>query len=238
VDGVSESNQYHEDCGRLAMLIERHTGIPHKRTSAFLGEYGTEQIIPCANLLCKTAAQRDKLTALFEFKNVYETIKQGTSNKEYCLDSPDSAKAYFIDYFADKMDREYVAAAYLNFKHNVITSKTIYSGTLNTSLIDPREIIKEALFCNANGIIIAHNHPSGNTEPSVDDEKATMRIHDGASAAGVHLLDHIIVGGDNAISLTDAGVFQKHTSRQDISRAASSTKEKPPQYIRKLPEKR
>ena len=74
---MGRANQYLDDRERLATLIEKHTGIPAAKTVGFIKEYGVEQMLPCANMLCTTDMQRKKLTAVFEFKNVYETVKQG-----------------------------------------------------------------------------------------------------------------------------------------------------------------
>lgn len=225
---MSQNSQYSMDSERLAALVERHTDIPRGRVSEFVSEYGVEKMLPCANILCETDGQRKKLTALFEFKNLYETVRHGEANRGYRMDSVESAKDYFRNYFADVRDREHVVAAYLQSDLSVIVTKPISSGTLNQALFIPRDIIKEALFCNAHSIVVAHNHPSGSTDVSQEDINATYRLLDAAGAAGVHLVDHIIVAGDSAVSLADQGHI-----RQGISKAAAAISEKHGEYARK-----
>ena len=223
---MNQVKQYDEDRDRLAELLEQHTKIPRQRTINFIKQYGAEQMLPCANIICSTEAQRKKLIAVFEFKNAYEKVKQGEITKGYTLDSPDAAMEYFCNYFADAKDREYFVAAYLNNKHDVISTKTISIGSINSSAVYPREILKEALFCNANGVIVSHNHPSGSLKPSSLDLDVTAELRKCFESTGVQVLDHILVAGDRAVSLDNTGhVYEKNTN-MGVSKAASPVSEK------------
>jgi DNA repair protein RadC len=229
---VNQDNQHYKDRERLAVLIERHTGISRISARKFLSEYGAGQMLPCANILCKTDGQRKKLAALFEFKNLYEIIKDREKAKGYVLGGVDDSMEYFCNYFADIKDKEHVVAAYLNTQNELILTKQISSGTLNEAAFVPREIIKEALFCNADAVIVAHNHPSGSTAPSRLDIAATGFLHKGLAAAGVKLHDHIIVAGGKAESLANMGHIPRSPERQELSKAASSLAEKPGAYAK------
>ena len=162
---------------------------------------------------------------MFELKKMYEIIKLRELNKEHTLESSDIAKKYFCNYFADKADKENFVAAFLNNMHDVITTKIISTGSLNSSAVHPREIIKEALFCNANSVIVAHNHPSGSLSPSVSDLDSTRELRKCFDATGVTLLDHIIVAGDKAISLADTGNIHHSKIQLNIPKTASPTAE-------------
>jgi DNA repair protein RadC len=221
-----ENNQHGKDSSRLAELLEKHTGIPRGRISRFISEYGVEQILPCANQLCTTNAQRDKLNAIFDFKNMYELVKQGEKSQTYTLDSPEAAMEYFCNYFADTKDREYFVATYLNTQHEVMATKIIAAGSINSSAVYPREILKEALFCNANSVMVSHNHPSGALTASDLDKNVTKELQKCFEATGIQLLDHFIVAGDKAASLLSTGNVYHRKAQTDIPRAASPAVEK------------
>lgn len=82
----------------------------------------------------------------------------------------------------------------LNTKNKIIGLSVISIGTLNQSLVHPREVFKQALVANSNRIVLFHNHPSGDTTPSKDDIDITSRLVEGGKILGVDILDHIIVG--------------------------------------------
>ena len=226
---MSRNNQYLNDVKRLASCIERLTGIPAYRTLDHISEYGVNTILSGANDICTTNAQREKLTKIFAFKNLYETVKLGERDNKYLIRSVDDAKNYFISYFADIADREHIVAAYLNNDNKIITTKHITAGTIDSASIHQREIVKEALFCNAAGVIFAHNHPSGATNISDLDVHATNLLGVALAISGIRLLDHIIVGGDNAVSLSDEG-HVKDFNDTIMSKAASPVSEKSETY--------
>ena len=223
-------NQFAKDAGRLAELLEKHTGIPRRKISAFINDCGVEQILPCANQLCSNSTQRNKLNAIFDFKNMYDLVKQGEKSKSYTLGSPEAAADYFCNYFADTKDREYFVATYLNNKHDVITTKTISAGSLNSAAVYPREILKEALFCNANSVMVAHNHPGGSLTASDLDRKVTRELRECFDMTGIQLLDHFVVAGGKAISTEDSNTIYHRQMDKDIPMAASPVSEKTRAY--------
>ena len=83
----------------------------------------------------------------------------------------------------------------------------MHRGTINTSLVHPREVFKRALLNNASNIMVAHNHPSGDPNPSKEDIQITERLKEAGNLLGINLLDHIIVGEDKYISLKEKGVL-------------------------------
>lgn len=95
----------------------------------------------------------------------------------------------------------------LNIKNIVTGYFEVHRGTINTSLAHPREVFKRALLNNASDIIVAHNHPSGDPNPSKEDLQITERLKEAGNLLGINLLDHIIVGEDKYISLKEKGVL-------------------------------
>ncbi len=95
-------------------------------------------------------------------------------------------------YMRDKT-REHLMAIYLNARNEMVYKKPMFVGTLNANLVHPREIFNEALKQNAASVILVHNHPSGNPEPSEDDLEITKRLIEAGKIMGIDVLDHIII---------------------------------------------
>lgn len=106
---------------------------------------------------------------------------------------------YFKDLVGDKK-QEYFYTVYVDTKGRYIDKKCLFVGTINNSIIHPREIFKEAYLLSANGIICIHNHPSGDPTPSKEDMMITRKIKEIAVIHGIRLVDHIIVGIDSYYS--------------------------------------
>ena len=96
--------------------------------------------------------------------------------------------------------QEHLVALYLNTQNQIIHQQTIFIGSLTRSLAEPREILHYAIKHMATSIILVHNHPSGATRPSRDDDQVTEKIKEACEMMGFVLLDHLIVGGDSYYS--------------------------------------
>ncbi|MDR0434810.1 MAG: DNA repair protein RadC [Gracilibacteraceae bacterium] len=103
------------------------------------------------------------------------------------------------------LDREHFRVLTLNTKNMVLGIETVSVGTLNTSVVHPRECFKPALRRGANAVILAHNHPSGDPSPSNQDIEITQRLVECGKILGINVLDHIIIGDKNFISLKESG---------------------------------
>lgn len=91
-------------------------------------------------------------------------------------------------------EQEVVAVFLLDTKNRCIKRQVISVGTVDSCHLHPREVYKEAIRNNATSIIIAHNHPSGDTNPSPEDRKITKKLKEGGELLGINLLDHLIIG--------------------------------------------
>lgn len=109
---------------------------------------------------------------------------------------------YFKDILRDKK-QEYFYCVYVDTKGYYIDKKCLFIGTINNSVIHPREIFKEAYLLSANGIICVHNHPSGDATPSREDIMVTRKLKEIGIIHGIKILDHVIVGNDNFYSFAD-----------------------------------
>jgi len=110
--------------------------------------------------------------------------------------------------FIGDSDREILAVLTLDTKNKITSITSASVGSLNTSIVHPREVFKTAILSNAASIIIGHNHPSGDPSPSKEDISITTRLKECGKILGIDLLDHIIVGEDNNyISLKERGLL-------------------------------
>ncbi|WP_210138562.1 MULTISPECIES: DNA repair protein RadC [unclassified Staphylococcus] len=143
------------------------------------------------------------LKAAFELG---ERIHSGSVNDKIQITSPKDV----ADFMMGKMEhltQEKFIVLFLNSKNIIIKKKTIFVGTLNSSIVHPREIFSEAIKCASNAIIVLHNHPSGDTTPSNEDIKTTARLRDCGQLLGIDLLDHVIIGDHEYLSMVEAGYF-------------------------------
>lgn len=118
------------------------------------------------------------------------------------IKSPEDVASLLMDKMS-YLDREHFKVVLLNTKGQVIKCETISIGTLNSSLVHPRELFKIAIRRSAASIILVHNHPSGDVNPSKEDIQVTRRIIDAGKLLDIRVLDHIIFGGKNFLSLKE-----------------------------------
>lgn len=104
----------------------------------------------------------------------------------------------------DKADQETLLAVYLNTANKVV-GLTSQKGTVNQSPVYIREVIKHALLCGADGLIVAHNHPGGTPRPSDEDKRITGKIREAAELFGIRFLDHILIAEGEGYSFRDMG---------------------------------
>lgn len=110
--------------------------------------------------------------------------------------------------FLDQADREHLIALMLNVKLHVDAIHTISIGSLSSSVASPREVFKAAILANASGIILGHNHISGDVTPSHEDILITRRLREAGEIIGINLVDHIIIGdADSYYSFSDSGIM-------------------------------
>ena len=105
-------------------------------------------------------------------------------------------------------DREMFIVLAVNVRNKITGIHTVSVGSLDTSIVHPREVFKFAILANASSIIVAHNHPSGDTTPSSDDIELTKRLKQASEILAIDLLDHIVLGHDGQyLSFRDKGLF-------------------------------
>ena len=129
----------------------------------------------------------------------YRTVKFKSS-----VDACEFGDRFLRPYFADKRDQEEFLVITLDTKLCPIRIVRVTRGTLDASLVHPREVFRPAIADCASAVILAHNHPSGDSTPSREDIEVTKRLIDAGKILGIRVLDHLVIG-DLVVSLADKG---------------------------------
>lgn len=145
------------------------------------------------------------LKAAFELG---ERMGRRAENNRIKITQPSDVADYMIPTMKD-LTQEHFVILLLNSKNVVIKETCVFKGTLNSSIVHPREIFSIAVRENANAIIAVHNHPSGDVTPSQEDIITTMRLKECGLILGIDLLDHIIIGDNRFTSLVEAVTLMK-----------------------------
>ena len=119
--------------------------------------------------------------------------------------SPALVKEYLRNKLAG-FEHEVFAVLFLDTRHRLIEYREMFHGTIDSASVYPREVVKEALRLNAAAVILSHNHPSGNPEPSQADRVLTQRLKEALALVEVRTLDHVIVAGADTVSFAERGL--------------------------------
>jgi len=120
--------------------------------------------------------------------------------------NPGRVEAYLSRLYG-RRTQESTGVLLLDAKHRLLRDRECYLGTIDRALVEPREILKQALLEDAAAMILYHNHPSGDAAPSAEDLEFTRRLKHAADLVGVRLLDHVIVGRGGCASLRERGLL-------------------------------
>ncbi|TSB46233.1 RadC family protein [Alkalicoccobacillus porphyridii] len=124
--------------------------------------------------------------------------------EKYVIRSPEDVSNLVMEEMRF-LKQEHFVCLYLNTKNQLLFKHTVFIGSLNASIVHPREVFKEALRRSSASIICLHNHPSGDPTPSREDIDVTKRLYEAGRVLGIELLDHIIIGDRTFISLKEQG---------------------------------
>lgn len=133
-------------------------------------------------------------------------IAKASNSEKYTVRSPKDVADYLMEDLCYLKQENFISLL-LDTKNNIVAKETISIGTLNSSIIHPREVFKPAIKKSISAIIVVHNHPSGDPTPSREDIEVTKRLKNAGDILGIELLDHIIIGDHKYISLKDKGLI-------------------------------
>lgn len=213
-----------EERPRERMIREGAEALSNQELLAILLRTGThrESVLQLASRLLKEIGSIRRLydisiDELMQIKGIGQAkavqIKAGVelgrrvaqkAKEQAVIRSPQDAAAYLIERLQLESQEKFYCL-YLNTKNQVVFEKTIFVGSLNASIVHPREVYKEALKWSAASIIVAHNHPSGDPTPSHEDIQVTRRLKEAGEILGIECLDHLIIGADRYVSLKEKG---------------------------------
>lgn len=143
------------------------------------------QIVACFEMGRRAASCRDKDVVISSSEDIMNVFGAG-----------------MID-----LESEHFKVVYLNTRRKVLSCKTLFMGTLDESVVHPREVFKVALELGSAGVILMHNHPSGDPDPSEEDVSVTKRLVEAGKIMGIKVLDHVIIGRNKYCSLAEDGLF-------------------------------
>jgi DNA repair protein RadC len=148
-------------------------------------------------------AKRAEITAVMELarRSLAQRLAQRT-----VLSSPQQVKDFLRLQLAHE-GQEVFAVMFLDVQNQLLKFEEMFRGTLSQTSVYPREIVKRALAVQASAVILAHNHPSGTAEPSRADEFLTQTLKQALQLIDVRVIDHLVVGGDQAISFAERGLL-------------------------------
>jgi DNA repair protein RadC len=148
------------------------------------------------------------------YKYTIKLVKEMELNEEIKIETPSKA-VEIIEKFFDMSNepQETLNMICFDTKGKVIGVSNVSKGTQTTCIIDPREILKRALLCNAVGIMIFHNHPSGDPTPSRQDRQTTEKLKEVCNIMNIVLIDHIIIGDEKYFSIAEDRYRQKNLNR-------------------------
>ncbi len=145
-------------------------------------------------------------------ENEHSTIQEAIGilesrlRKSEVFTSPDSVKKFCQLHIAAEKD-EYFCCLFLDNKHQLIKFERLFRGTIDGATVYPRVVARRAIELNAAAAIFTHNHPSGNCKPSQADIKITSKLKDVLDLIDIRVLDHIIVGTADAVSMAERGLI-------------------------------
>jgi DNA repair protein RadC len=143
---------------------------------------------------------------MWKFKESLEELPNLRTRRSVVLRSPEDVFRLYGDLFTGQV-RERFVVFWLDASNKVTGFEIVTEGTLNSSLAHPREIFRGAIVATAASIIVAHNHPSGNPEPSSEDIEITRQLAESGKVIGIPVHDHIIFAGDAFTSLAERGLI-------------------------------
>ncbi|WP_406734931.1 DNA repair protein RadC [Vibrio scophthalmi] len=117
-----------------------------------------------------------------------------------------TATSDYLRFKLARYEHEVFAVMFLDNQHRLIEFKELFRGTIDSASVYPREVVKEALYANVAAVIFAHNHPSGDPNPSQADKRITERLKEALSLVDIRVLDHFVVG-DSCVSFAERGLL-------------------------------
>jgi len=178
---------------RYIQAFSRIIGVKEDDAIVYAERKGLNALVDNAAQLLATPVQREKHQAFLDLYRMSSAINP----QKPIINSPEKASAFFHSIMDKIHDKEAFVVAFLNTKNRVIDHEVVSVGTINSSIVHPREVFRNAIINKANSVILCHNHPSGDLTPSKEDISITQRLKDTGNLLGIQVVDHLIINGIN-----------------------------------------
>lgn len=178
---------------RYIQAFSRIIGVKEDDAIEYAQRKGLNALVDNATQLLATPVQREKHQAFLDLYRMSSAI----NTRNLIINSPETASSFFHSVMDNIYDKEAFVVAFLNTKNRVIDHEVVSVGTINSSLVHPREVFRNAIINKANSVILCHNHPSGDLKPSQEDINITERLRETGNLLGIRVLDHLIINGVN-----------------------------------------
>jgi DNA repair protein RadC len=154
------------------------------------------------------ARRKARALRLKVIRPVYETLKVAEVAADYLDDAPLTSASQVAGMlaFLGRETKEHFMALHLDSKNRLLCIEVVSVGSLSAAVVHPREVFKSALLSSAAAVLFVHNHPSGDTVPSLEDREITRRLKEAGELLGIRVLDHIIIG-EGFLSFADRDLF-------------------------------
>lgn len=183
-------------------ILHHITGC-HEKAVKYVGKLASCEITSVDELFSElTPARKAIAEAAVE---LYKRVQIKQAERKQVISSETACN--ILRPLIGDIEKEEFWAVYLNQSNRIIHKERLSSGGLTGTLVDVRLIMKGALLCNATGIIVSHNHPSGNEKPSGEDNRITEQIKKAADTLNIMLLDHVIITSNTYYSYVDNGML-------------------------------
>src|SRR4030067_1336903 len=200
-----------KDSELLAIILT--TGIRGKFNVVELSDFllklygikGLSKEKSVAELMKNTGLPKVKATQVIACMELGRRIFYEDKSRVPTIKTPEEVFKYLAD--MQKLTKEQFRGLYLNTRNRLIHDEVISMGSLNLSIVHPREVFRPAVEFGAAAIILAHNHPSGEPEPSDEDVKMTKQMLEAGKMMEIEVLDHLIIGDEKYVSLKERGLF-------------------------------
>ena len=193
------------DAELLAIILQKGSKEENvvDMSNRLISKYGIDKLSSCSMQELQEIkgigkAKASQILALFEF-NKRHNLSKANGKAITCANDVFS----YVSPKLSGLDKECFMVLHLNSKNKVIKDEIISIGILNASIIHPREVFKSAIKESANSIILVHNHPSGDSEPSIEDKEITERLMEAGELLDIKVLDHVIIGKNNYYSFKE-----------------------------------
>lgn len=202
---VAKGAENLRDSELLAILLR--TGKAGKNVievaSQILSKYSKKRLLQMTyqDLVKIGGIDSAKATTLLAAFELAKRALEVNDNNLPTINSPKDAVAQLAELRQNK--KEHFVVLYLNARKQLVYKETVSIGTLTANLVHPREVFEPALKCSAAEVVVAHNHPSGDPEPSEDDRVITKKLKEAGAMMGIEVMDHIIIGKSSYFSFKE-----------------------------------